>query len=360
MTGTAPKITAPSGTKLSGTTPSGNARYSHTNTAILAVSAVEGPIVVTSADFDAQLGDTLNRLGLRPGLLQGLAGIHERRWWPEDVSFADAAAMAGAKALAESGIDPSRMGLMINSSVCRAHLEPSGAVEVHHLLGLPTSCLNFDLANACLGFVNAMHFAATMIDAGHIEYALVVDAESARYTQEATIRRLTRPTTTADDLFNEFATLTLGSGAAAMVLGPADAHPGAHRLIGGVARSGTEHHDLCVGDLELMRTDTKGLLDAGLNLAEETWLDAKEDHDWTQMDCYVLHQVSSVHTSALCARLGLDPDRVPLTFPMLGNIGPASVPLTLAHQSESLMPGDRVLCMGIGSGLNTAFSEILW
>ena len=338
----------------------GNSLHRFGNASVLAVCAIDAPLVVTSAEMDDRLAGVYSRVGLRPGMMQRLAGIHERRWWNRGTTFADGAAMAGAKAMAEAGVQPADIGLMVNTSVSRSHLEPSTAVAVHHALGLPSSCQNFDVTNACLGFVNAMHFAATMIDAGHIEYALVVDAESARYTQEATIRRLLRPTTTADDLFNEFATLTLGSGAAAMVLGPADAHPGAHRLVGGVARSGTEHHDLCVGDLELMRTDTKGLLDAGLNLAEETWLDAKEDHDWTQMDCYVLHQVSSVHTSALCARLGLDPDRVPLTFPMLGNIGPASVPLTLAHQSESLMPGDRVLCMGIGSGLNTAFSEIVW
>jgi 3-oxoacyl-[acyl-carrier-protein] synthase-3 len=74
----------------------------------------------------------------------------------------------------------------------------------------------------------------------------------------------------------------------------------------------------------------------------------------------VIHQVSSVHTAALCQRLGIDPDRVPLTFPMLGNIGPASVPITLARVSESLGTGDRVLCMGIGSGLNTSFTEIRW
>jgi hypothetical protein len=30
-----------------------------------------------------------------------------------------------------------------------------------------------------------MHLAGTMIDAGHIEYAVIVDGESARYTQEA-------------------------------------------------------------------------------------------------------------------------------------------------------------------------------
>ena len=143
--------------------------------------------MVTSDAFDERLGGTLRRLGLRPGLLQGLAGIHERRWFPEGTTFVDAAAMAGAKALAEAGIDPARIGLMINTSVSRAYLEPSSAVAIHHQLGLPTSCMNFDLANACLGFVNAMHVAATMIDAGHIEYALVVDGEDARYTQEATL-----------------------------------------------------------------------------------------------------------------------------------------------------------------------------
>jgi 3-oxoacyl-[acyl-carrier-protein] synthase-3 len=338
----------------------GNSAYRHSNTAVLAVSAIEAPQVVTSDQFDERLGETLRRLGLRPGLLQGLAGIRERRWFDEGTTFVDAAAMAGAKALAEAGIEPDRVGLMINSSVSRAYLEPSSAVAIHHQLGLPTSCMNFDLANACLGFVNAMHVAATMIDAGHIEYALVVDGEDARYTQETTLERLSRETVTVSDLFREFATLTLGSGAAGMVLGPADQHPGAHRLLGGVARSATEHHELCVGNLDSMSTDTKGLMDAGLDLAEAAWKTTAAEHRWDEVDCYVIHQVSSVHTSSLCARLGIDPTRVPLTFPTLGNVGPASVPITLARQAESLSPGDRVLCMGIGSGLNTSFTEIRW
>ena len=332
----------------------------HRNTAILSVTTVDAPIVATSASFDERLAETYARTGVRPGMLSEVAGILERRWWPVDVSFADAAAMAGAKAIAESGIDPQRIGLLVDSSVCRDHLEPSKAVAVHHQLDLSTGCLAFDLSNACLGFVNAMQLAATMIDGGQIEYALVVDGEGSRGLQELTLDRLSSPDATADDVAAQFASLTLGSGSAAMVLGPADRHPEGHRLVAGASRTATEHHELCVGDLEHMRTDTKGLLDAGLALAEDAWLAAKPDRDWSDMDCYVLHQVSSVHTSALCARLGIDPDRVPLTFPLFGNIGPASVPLTLAHQSETLLPGDRVLCMGIGSGLNTAFSEIRW
>jgi 3-oxoacyl-[acyl-carrier-protein] synthase-3 len=62
----------------------------------------------------------------------------------------------------------------------------------------------------------------------------------------------------------------------------------------------------------------------------------------------------------LCDRLAIDSAKVPLTFPKYGNVGPAAVPITLASVQDQIQPGQRVLCMGIGSGLNTSFSEILW
>lgn len=338
----------------------GNATYRYSNTTILSVRAVDAPIIVTSAEFDAQLATTYERVGMRSGMLEQLAGISERRWWPHDVTFTDAAAMAGAKALAEAGIDPARVGLLVDTSVSRAHLEPSAAVAVHHALGLPTSCMNFDLANACLGFVNGMQLAATMIDAGHIEYAVIVDGEGSRRTQELTIERLARPDATKADVQAQFATLTLGSGAAAMVLGPADRHTEGHRFLGGIGRAGTEHHDLCVGDLDGMRTDTRGLLDAGLALSSAAWQEAQSEFDWSDMDRYVSHQISQVHTDAMCTVLGIDPLRVPRTFPTRGNIGPASVPVTLAGEVDTLSAGDRVVLMGIGSGLNVSCVELAW
>jgi acyl-CoA:acyl-CoA alkyltransferase len=339
----------------------GNTTFRHTNTSVLSVEAADAPIVVPSSQFDERLADTLERLGLRPGLLEEVAGIVERRWWPEDVTFADAAAMAGERAIAAAGIDRERIGLLIDTSVCRAHLEPSAAVDVHRQLGLPTSCLNFDLANACLGFVNAMHLAATMIDGGQITHALIVDGEGSRHTQEATLARLAREETTVADVFEEFASLTLGSGGAAMVLGPSDEHPEGHRLIGGEARAGTEHNKLCIGDLDGMRTDTKALLEAGLAVADATWIAARDNGwEWTQADHYILHQISSVHTMLLCKQLGIDPDRAPLTFPTRGNIGPASIPITLALHQDQIRPGDQVILGGIGSGINTTATELRW
>jgi 3-oxoacyl-[acyl-carrier-protein] synthase III len=339
----------------------GNSSFTHRAAGVISVEAVEAPEVVTSDWIDEQLMDTYVRWGLRPGLLAELAGIKERRWWPEGVTFDEAAAMAGRKAIESSGVDPERIGMMISTSVCRHQLEPSVACAIHSHLGLPTSCTNFDLANACLGFVNAMHLAATAIDAGFIEYALIVDGEGSRHTQLATIARLQGQTVSALDVFDEFASLTLGSGAAAMVMGSMEQHPDAHRLVGGVARAGTEHHTLCVGDLEKMTTDTKRLLEAGLDLAQDAWDASKDEFDWVSgMDRYIIHQISSVHTRLICERLSIDPALVPLTYPRYGNVGPAAIPITLANEAANITAGERVLCMGIGSGLNTSFTEIVW
>jgi len=338
----------------------GNATYRYTDTAVLSVAAVDAPIVVTSQEIDNQLTGTYERVGLRPGMLEGLAGISERRWWPEDVSFADAASMAGAKALAEAGIDPLDVGLMIDTSVCRDHLEPSAAVDVHRQLGLSTSCLNFDLSNACLGFVNGMQLAALMIDSGQIDYALVVDGEGARRLQEVTIGRLQSPEATKEDVIDSFASLTLGSGGAAMVLGRASAHAAGHRFVGGVSRAATQYNTLCVGDLDRMTTDSRALLEAGVELAVDTWKDAAEHFDWSNLDAYVIHQVSKVHTAAITGALAIDPERTPVIFPTRGNVGPASIPFTLAQYSAGFVPGERIACLGIGSGLNSAAIEIEW
>jgi 3-oxoacyl-[acyl-carrier-protein] synthase-3 len=339
----------------------GNTTHRFSNTAILTVSTADASQVVTSAELDEQLAETLQRVRLRPGMLERLVGIRERRWWPEGVTFVDGAAMAGAKAISESGIDPAEIGIMVNTSVSRMHLEPSTATAVHHALGLPSSCQNFDLTNACLGFVNGMELAGAMIDSGMVDYALVVNGEDSRTVQERTIADLSHPETTARDVISQFATLTLGSGAAAMVLGRADRHPEGHRVVAAVSRAGTEHHELCIGDNDRMTTDLKGLLDAGLQLSEDMWTEATQEFDWAGgMTRYVIHQVSQVHTNAICERLGIDPTLVPRTFPDRGNIGPASVPVTLAGEMSDLVDGDRVLLMGIGSGLNASILEIAW
>ena len=194
---------------------SGNAVFSLKDTALVSIAHVEAPEVITSAEFDERLAETYERVGAQSGLLESLAGIQERRWWPEGQLFTDAAAAAGARAIEAAGIRVEQIGLLIDTSVCRDRLEPSSAVTVHNALDLPSWCMSFDLSNACLGFVNALQVAGNMIDSGSIDYALIVDGEGSRQVQETTLARLAGPDATLADLFAEFASLTLGSGGAA-------------------------------------------------------------------------------------------------------------------------------------------------
>ncbi len=338
---------------------SGNAAYSLNDAAIVSIAHVDAPEVVTSDYFDELLAETYARVGAQPGLLESLAGIKERRWWPEGYLYTDAAAAAGAKVIEASGIRVDEIGLLIDTSVCRDRLEPSSAVTVHNALDLPSWSLNFDLSNACLGFVNALQVAGNMVDSGQINYAVIVDGEGSRELQANTLAHLASDDATMADIFSEFASLTLGSGGAAAVVGRHSDNPGSHKIVGGIARADTSHHNLCVGSLEKMRTDTKSLLDAGLHVSKLAWGDA-EELGWLDADRYIIHQISQVHTSLLCDRLGIDISKVPLTFPFLGNVGPASIPITLSLEAESLKAGDQVLLLGIGSGINASAMELTW
>jgi 3-oxoacyl-[acyl-carrier-protein] synthase-3 len=326
---------------------------------IWSVSHVEAPERITSAWIDQQLSETYERCGIRPGLLESVAGITARRWWSADTTFDEAAALAGARALEQAGVAPEEVDLLISTSVSKHHLEPSVACAVHHRLGLPATCTNYDLGNACLGFVNAMTIASMAIATGQARVVLIVDGEGSRQVQTETIARLSRQDATVSDVFEQFASLTIGSGSAAMVMGaPRNA---SHAFLGGVTRAATKHHELCVGDLQGMRTDTAALLETGLELAQQTFTDAiEEGWQWGNCDRYVLHQVSKVHTTKLCELLDIDQSRVQLSYPEFGNIGPAALPYTLSTIASDLAAGDRVVLMGIGSGLNCSMAELVW
>ncbi len=334
------------------------------NVVIQSLTAIDPPILVTSDNIEKQLQVTFDRLGIRDNLLEDVSGIGARRFWENGTLPSDAATLAAEKVLDDAGIDRGKIGVIINTSVCRDYLEPSTACIVHGNLGLAENCLNFDVGNACLAFLNGMDIASRMIERAEIEYALIVDGESSRPITEATIKRLLAPDVSEEQFRAEFASLTLGSGAAAMILARKELAPHGHPYLGSVSRSATEFNKLCHGQMDRMVTDTRILLSEGLKLASKTFQAARIAFGWvaSELDQFIIHQVSKVHTDSLIKLLGLDPEKVHAIYPEMGNIGPASVPIVLAKAAEMgrIKPGDRVALLGIGSGLNCSMAEIIW
>lgn len=335
-----------------------------TNVSILGLAHVDAPHRVTSEALCERLEPTLSRMGMGSDLLESASGIVARRFWDVGFQPSQAATLAAEKCLAESGVDRRDVGVLISTSVCRDYVEPSVACLVHGALGLDPSCLNFDVGNACLAFLTGMQIAGNMIERGQIAHALIVDGEGARDAVEATLTRLRRPETTPRDLRDQFATLTLGSGGVAMLLGRRDLAPEAPRFVGAVERAATQHRGLCHGQVDGMYTDGKALLTNGILLAQDTWALARASLQWDAgaLDDLALHQVSASHTTQLLEALGLNPDKALSIYPEFGNIGPASVPMVLSKSREAgrLRKGMRVGLLGIGSGLNCSMAEIVW
>ena len=326
--------------------------------------------VVTSTDLEGRLGPLYKRLGVSVGRLELMSGIKERRFWKPGTRPSDAAARAGKDAIERSGIDPARIGCLIHSSVCRDFMEPATASVVHARLGLSPECEAFDLSNACLGFANAMALMASRIERGELDAALVVSGEDGGPLVEETIAALLRDGVNRLDLKRAYASLTIGSGAAAMLLTNSKISRSTHRLLGGVSRAATEHHELCSGDRAhgssgpLMDTDSEALLHAGNALAARTWPTFLEELGWTAGDVnrIVTHQVGAQHKRTLFELLGLDHARDYTSIETLGNVGSVSLPATLAlaARDEFIQPGHRVAMQGIGSGLHCLMLGLEW
>lgn len=337
-------------------------RFEHVS--ILGVASFEAPHRVASTELEERLSPLLRRLGLASGVIATLSGVEARRFWDATTQPSEVAARAAELVLTRLGVPRDRIGMLVNTSVSRDYVEPSTACLVHGALGLGPHCRNFDVANACLGFIDGMDLVASAIERGDIELGLVVDGESSRFVVERTIDRL-NASGDARAFADNFATLTLGSGAAAMLLGRAGSSAGTgHRYLGSVSLAATEHRHLCRGQNDQMITDAQRLLHAGLDLAARTFELARREFGWTpeSLGEFAIHQVSRQHTDKLAERLGIDPKRIHAIYPELGNVGPASIPLVLSDLERlgRLRSGIRVALLGIGSGLNCAMAEIDW
>ncbi len=330
--------------------------------------------VVRSNEIEDRLGPLYRRLRLSEGRLELMTGIAERRFWPPGTLPSEKSAETAEKAIRIAGVDKARIGALIHGSVSRDFLEPATACIVHRRLGLARNCTIHDVSNACLGIVNGMIQVANMIELGQIRAGLVVGTESSRSLVETTIQRLNRDGSfSRRDLKMATASLTIGSGSAAVLLVDRRLSRTGNLLLGGVTRASTESCDLCQGTRDeaggdrmrpLMWTDSEGLLFEGIRAAHEVFAEFLDTVGWQAADIHKMfcHQVGRIHQKLLTRTLGLDPRMDYSTLAWLGNTGAVALPLTAAIgiENDHVRKDDRLALLGIGSGINVVMLGVDW
>jgi 3-oxoacyl-[acyl-carrier-protein] synthase-3 len=243
------------------------------------------------------------------------------------------------------------------------HPCPATAPQVAARLGLGTVAA-YDIAAVCSGFVYALEAAANAIQAGRVERALVIGAET-----YSTILSPNDRTTS----------VIFGDGAGAVVLGRgAGDEPG--RLLGFDLGSDGSGKDLIRIPAGGSRQRTSGLPAAeddqyftmqgkkvfahAVRRMSESSLAVLDGVGWSadEVGYLVGHQANLRILRAVAEQLGLDPGQAVTNIDKVGNTSAASIPLALADAAAAgtFRTGERLLLTAFGGGLTWGSAALTW
>jgi 3-oxoacyl-[acyl-carrier-protein] synthase III len=144
-------------------------------------------------------------------------GVESRHWLAPGEAPMDLMENAFERALAQAGIARKDIDLLIYSSVTRGFTEPANSAFIAEALGL--DCMNFDVVNACMGWVSSMDLVNDKMKAGAVRHAVIVNMEFFSIQEGPTnLRNYTLGS--AGELAYRFPTFTMGDAVTVTVLGP--------------------------------------------------------------------------------------------------------------------------------------------
>ena len=332
---------------------------------------------VSSAELEDRVGELYQKFNIPFGTLEKLSGVKSRYLWDPMTGPSVKAAEAGKEALDQIGFAREQVNVIINCSVTRDYFEPATSVLAHRILELPEQSMAFDISNACIGFSNGIAMLANMIESGVTKAGIIVSAENIARIIESSVDLMKKraDTLTRDEFVKLLPTFTLGCGAVAMVLCHSSIATKSHRVLGTVSRTASQHADLCVGngdfcvfqksDLEpIMNTESQLLISSAAKLGSRNWADSSEWFGWSRedVDHVFCHQVGKQVNNSFYQTLGLDISKEFTVYQRYGNLVSAALPSALitGAKEKGMKTGDKVVCLGFGSGLNSINTAIRW
>lgn len=168
-------------------------------TRIYSYGAARGDLVVPNDELVGPINSSDEWIQQRTGIITRTRASH-------DVEAVDLATEASKEAIEKSGIDPSKIDLVIIATVSNVQQTPSMAAVVADRVGANPAAA-YDTNAACAGFSYAVTQADALIRAGAAHYAVVVGAEKLSNVVDPTDRSIS---------------FLLGDGAGAVVIGPSE------------------------------------------------------------------------------------------------------------------------------------------
>jgi 3-oxoacyl-[acyl-carrier-protein] synthase III len=303
-------------------------------------------------------------------------GIHERRYADEGVGSADLGLEAAKRAIANAGLAPHDLDLIIFATLSPEHCFPGSGVYLQQKLGLcdgPNAKFvpAMDVRNQCSGFLYSLSTASAMVKSGAAKHVLVVGAE----VHSAALDLTTRGRGVA---------ALFGDGAGACVVSATEENRGLRSFKLGADGRFADVLSQRVWDIRKRPFIPQNAEGIGQVAPEAMWaqMDGKlvfknavermmgalmevllaEGVAGTDVDLFLFHQANLRINQFVQEHLGIPDSKVIHNIQRYGNTTAATIPLLLAEAVETgkLKRGMKVALVGFGSGFTWGAGLIDW
>lgn len=306
------------------------------------------PIERPNADMRARFGEVIDKF-------EAATSIKTRFYAPDSWATSDLAVEAAKAALANAGIKPEQLDMILLGTDSPDYTTPATSVVVAHKLGA-VNAGTFDIGCACASFPTGLVQAAGMIAINpYMKYILVIGAYM--------MHKLA-------DWQNDPVSFYYGDGAGAAVL-TASNKPGfisstffadgSYHPNWGIYAGGT-FEPATVEAVQAGRTQVRFISPFPAAVNNEGWprrmreLAAHGNFDLQDIDLAIFTQVRYASIELVMADLGLPLSRAHWIMDRFGYTGSACLPMCFdeARELGKIKPGDLVTFVGSGVGYNQA------
>lgn len=289
-------------------------------------------------------------------------GVTSRRVAPKGMTTSDLCETAAQKLLSELGWSPSDIEILVFISQSRDYIIPATAGILQEKLGLPKSCLAFDISLGCSGYVYGLSVMGSQMTVSGIKKGLLMVGDVSTQTTGPKDKS-TFPlfgdagTVTALELDPEAATMhfnlqTDGKGYRAIIIPDGGIRnlvtPESfteEKLSEGIERNRLQ---IALDGMEVFQFSLREVPPNIRSLMQVAGVDIGE------VDHFVLHQANKLMNESIRKKLQIPPEKCPYSMDEYGNTSSASIPLTISHTlREQLQNGKvRLVLSGFGVGLS--------
>ena len=294
-------------------------------------------------------------------LLVRTTGIDTRHVAEPGVTTGDLCEVAANKLLAELGWQKDSIDVLILVTQTPDHITPATAAILQHKLGLPKTCMAFDINLGCSGYPYGLSVMASLLSntrsrglllVGDVSSACVsaTDKSAAPIFSDAGSATAMEFDTTAPPM--HFNLQTDGSGYEAIII-----PDGGYRNPTTEESLKMENHGLGI-DRNKTHLILNGIDIFNFSVREVppnvTDLLNYVEADVDDVDQFVFHQANLIINRSLAKKLKLDVDKVPLSLGKYGNTSSATIPVTIASEIiDQVQQGQQQLLLcGFGVGLS--------